>query len=175
MNKHERLSSLHRDNLKNQALVSKALSKLGQSVPTPPAAEPESAEYRDRAQERRVAFNQAKAPKPLKKEAWEARPVSATASSNKKEPSPEAPPAQSKGASLLGKMGYKAGQGLGASGTGSIAPIPTEMYVAGVGLGASGGKVGDAVVEAGRNTKSSYGDFLEKTRDKAKERYKEMQ
>ena len=54
------------------------------------------------------------------------------------------------------------------------APIATDMYVAGVGLGAEGGKVGDAVEEAGRSTRGSYSEFLEKTRDKARGRFEEM-
>jgi hypothetical protein len=44
-----------------------------------------------------------------------------------------------------------------------------------VGLGAQGGKVGDAVEEAQRQTKGSYADFLNKTRDKAKERFESME
>lgn len=40
------------------------------------------------------------------------------------------------------------------------APIATDMYVQGVGLGAQGGKIGDAVDEAERNTKGAMGSFL---------------
>ncbi len=82
--------------------------------------------------------------------------------------------APSKGAALLGKMGWKGGQGLGAAGAGTTAPIGTEVYAAGAGLGATGAKLGDAAVEAERNTKNSYADFLERARDKAKERYERM-
>ena len=80
----------------------------------------------------------------------------------------------SKGASLLGKMGWSAGEGLGAQGTGMTTPIATDMYVQGVGLGAVGGKLGDAVGEAERNTRGDYGEFLERTRDRAKERFERM-
>lgn len=86
---------------------------------------------------------------------------------------PAVPP-PSKGASLLGKMGWSAGEGLGATGSGRTAPIATEMYVQGVGLGAQGGKVGDAVEEAERATKGGYGGFLERTREGAKERFERM-
>ena len=55
-----------------------------------------------------------------------------------------------------------------------IAPVATDMYVQGVGLGAQGGKVGDAVDEAGRNTRGGYEGFLERTRDRAKERFERM-
>jgi hypothetical protein len=80
----------------------------------------------------------------------------------------------SKGATLLGKMGWSAGTGLGAQGTGMTAPVTTDLYVQGVGLGAQGGKVGDAVEEAGRNTRGRYDEFLEKTRDNARQRYERM-
>ena len=71
-------------------------------------------------------------------------------------------------------MGWTSGQGLGAQGEGMTAPIATDMYVSGVGLGAEGGKMGDAVEEAGRNTKSGYEGFLERGREKAKERFEAL-
>jgi hypothetical protein len=80
----------------------------------------------------------------------------------------------SKGASLLGKMGWSEGTGLGAQGTGVIEPIATEIYAQGVGLGAQGGKLGDATEEAGRNTRGRYDEFLEKTRNTARQRFEEM-
>ena len=81
---------------------------------------------------------------------------------------------QSKGASLLSKMGYTAGQGLGASGEGMTAPISQDVYVAGVGLGAQGGKVGDAVEQAEKNTKGDYAAFAENVRQGARDRYAQM-
>lgn len=124
----------------------------------------DSSEYRDRAKERRTAFGASKKISlPLKR------------SATQPEDSQEEPaPAPSKGASLLGKMGWSAGEGLGAQGTGMTAPIATDMYVQGVGLGAQGGKIGDAAEEADRNTKGGYSDFLERTKDKAKERFERM-
>lgn len=167
VNKHERLSQLHRDNLQKSELVSKAeikMAKAGAST-TPSAAG--NTEYRDRAKERRAAFGASKKISlPMKK--------SAPLPEDDDGIEPEAAAAQSKGASLLGKMGWSAGEGLGAQGTGRIETIATDMYVQGVGLGAQGGKLGDAVDEADRNTKSDYGDFLARTRDKAKERFESM-
>ncbi|KAK2810307.1 hypothetical protein FQN50_003038 [Emmonsiellopsis sp. PD_5] len=156
VNKHERLSQLHRDNLQNEELKAKAVAKLAKKRDP---AQP-SGEYRDRAKERRQAFGPSTKPKEKKveKEIEEAAPV----------------PAMSKGAALLGKMGWSAGTGLGAEGSGMTAPITTDLYVQGVGLGAQGGKVGDAVQEAGRNTRGRYDEFLEKTKEGARERYERL-
>lgn len=161
VNKHERLSQLHRDNLKNEELVAKATAKLKKSGS-------EASTYRDRAKERRQAFNQPKQPASQSKKAAKDTGGSVT---NDEEP---APPVQSKGAALLGKMGWTAGEGLGAHGTGRTESIETHVYTQGVGLGAEGGKIGDAVEEAQRQTKGSYADFLNKTKDLAKERYQRM-
>jgi RNA-binding protein 5/10 len=86
----------------------------------------------------------------------------------------EKPAVPSKGASLLGKMGWSAGQGLGAQGTGMMTPIATDVYAQGVGLGAEGGKRGNAIVEAERNTKGGYEAFLERTKDGAKARFESL-
>ena len=165
VNKHERMSQLHRDNMKKEDLVTKALAKLNKSTD----AGAESSAYRDRAKERRHAFSQPKQPA-----AQHNRLSKASSSTSSKEKEPEVVPVQSKGAVLLGKMGWTAGEGLGAQGTGRTEAITTELYTQGVGLGAQGGKVGDAVEEAQRQTKGSYTDFLNKTRDKAKERFESM-
>ncbi|KAL6713446.1 hypothetical protein ACLMJK_008911 [Lecanora helva] len=165
VNKHERLSDLHRDNLKNEDLVLKAQTKMAKAGFAPSTSVEDNPEYRDRAKERRAAFGGTKKISlPLKK----------SMSKGEEEPRDELATAPSKGASLLGKMGWSAGEGLGAQGTGMTAPIATDMYVQGVGLGAQGGKLGDAADEAERNTKSSYSEFLERTKDKAKERFEKL-
>lgn len=160
VNKHERMSDLHRNNMKDESKVKVALAKLAKVAPK--QTEEESSAYRDRAKERRQAFNQPKQPAPQQHKV--------------KEPTPEPEPAPtiSKGAALLGKMGWTAGEGLGAQGTGMTTAIQTEIYTQGVGLGAEGGKLGDAIEEAQRNTRGNYQDFIDKTRDKAKERYEAM-
>lgn len=162
VHKHERMSQLHRDNMKNENLVSKALEKLSKTIDS----NPESSAYRDRAKERRQAFNQPKQPA-----AQHNRTKDLAKNDASKKEEEESLPAPSKGAALLGKMGWTAGEGLGAQGTGRIETIKTELYSQGVGLGAEGGKLGDAAAEAQRQTKGSYADFLAKTRDKAKERF----
>lgn len=160
VNRHERLSKLHRTNLKNEDLKARAIRKLEKHGI---ADQSNTTEYRDRARERRKAFGV------QKKQQDKSTP--AKASTVEKE---DTPAAQSKGASLLGKMGWS-GAGLGASGSGMTAPLSQDVYAAGVGLGAQGGKVGDAVVEAERATKGDYSSFLEKTREGARERYERMQ
>ncbi|PYH93447.1 rna-binding protein [Aspergillus ellipticus CBS 707.79] len=158
VNLHERLSEQHRNNLQNEDMVTRATGKLIKHgiIPAP-------TEYRDRARERRQAFGRSK-----------------PSGSTRPAPPPkeeEAPPVQStsKGASLLSKMGWSAGSGLGAQGTGMTAPIATEVYAQGVGLGAQGGKLGDATEEAGRNTRNRYDEFLQKTKQQARERYERME
>ncbi|TVY36554.1 putative RNA-binding protein [Lachnellula subtilissima] len=159
VNKHERISQLHRDNMKDEKLVAKALVKMRKSS----ESVSENSAYRDRAKERRQAFNQPKQPA-----AQHNRPKASGTVPTKME---EEAPVTSKGAALLGKMGWTAGEGLGAQGSGRTDAITTELYAQGVGLGAQGGKVGDAAEEAHRQTKGSYADFLNKTKDKAKERF----
>lgn len=159
VNKHERLSDLHRKNLKDPALVSKAQAKLEKHAAL---SQETSLEYRDRAKERRKVYGVVN--KKGEQMGHKAKPTAEA----------DEPVVQSKGASLLSKMGYTAGQGLGVSGEGMTAPINQDVYAAGVGLGAQGGKLGDAVVEAARRTKDDYSGFAEKTRETARERYSRM-
>lgn len=157
VNRHERLSQLHRGNLQNNELTEKAMGKLMKHGIVPPQP---TSEYRDRARERRKAFGNAKAP---------AKSVPAPAKEEEEPPVP----APSKGASLLSKMGWS-GSGLGAQETGMTAPIATEVYAQGVGLGAQGSKLGEASEEAARNTRNRYEDFVDKTRQTARQRYEQM-
>lgn len=164
VNKHERMSQLHRDNMKNEELVAKALSKL-----KPTQADPElDSAYRDRAKERRQAFNQPKQPA-----AQHNKGLKGQAKTEKEDELPAAP-APSKGAALLGKMGWTKGEGLGKEGTGMTSAIQTDVYTQGVGLGAKGGKLGDAVEEAQKQTKGGYAAFVDTTKERAKERFESM-
>src|ERR1700753_222222 len=171
VNKHERLSELHRNNLNNEQLKTKAMAKLAKAGIVSKSAQATDAqgdgsEYRDRARERRQAYGQPKKPKP-----GSSKPGSKTLESDEED---NDKPRPSKGASLLGKMGWSEGQGLGREGTGMVAPIATELYAQGVGLGMAGGKLGDAVDEAERRTKGGYEAFLEKAREGARERFESM-
>ena len=191
VNKHERLSELHRTNLNNEQLKTKALAKLAKArtgaKPGPPGdASLDTAEYRDRAKERRSAYGQPKKPKGgtgsnnnHKTPGSKKSAAAAAAGGNDPEEDGDGDgdtdkPKPSKGASLLGKMGWSEGQGLGREGTGMVAPIATELYAQGVGLGMAGGKLGDAVDEAERRTKGGYEAFLEKAREGARERFESM-
>lgn len=77
--------------------------------------------------------------------------------------------APSKAAAMMSRMGWSAGQGLGADNSGTAAPIETALYAQGVGLGAAGGKMGDAVEEAERLTKGEYN-----SKDKIRERFEAL-
>ncbi|KAF3765030.1 hypothetical protein M406DRAFT_258757, partial [Cryphonectria parasitica EP155] len=162
---HERESEMHRRNLADQSNIDRAISQLARIGKTPRKMVPtrKGAQYRDRARERRRAYNQPNAPR--RKVPLEPAPAN-------KEPEKVAAP--SKGAALLGKMGWTAGEGLGADRSGRTDTIATDVYAAGVGLGAEGGKLGDAATEAARKTKDHYSDFVEVTRNKARERYEKL-
>ncbi len=168
VNKHERLSDLHRQNLQDEAKVKKASAKLEKHGAQHQSTSASAPQYRDRARERRKVYGV------VNKKGEQVGSSNVAKGSAHEDEEDNAPPVQSKGASLLSKMGYTAGQGLGASGEGMTAPLAQDIYVAGVGLGAQGGKVGDAVAEAERNTKGRYEDFAEKTREGARERYSRL-
>ena len=162
--------TLHQRNLANADLVAQANAKLAEGGLAPKyvvrAVEEPKPAYRDRAKERRDAFGTSEKISFSTKRGANKRKNVAAEDEEVVKPS--------KGASLLGKMGWTVGQGLGAHGDGRAAPIGTEMYAPGVGLGALGGRMGDAAEAADRNTRSSYSDFLEKTKEKAKERFGQM-
>jgi len=180
LRRHEQESELHKKSLSDAARVEKATSRLAELGLKPTRMLPlgydgpvkQGPQYRDRARERRQVYNQPKKPAaaPPKPEG-----------SNKRKPVEEPAPAESelpaakksKGAGLLAKMGWTAGEGLGASGDGRTEAVGAEVYIPGVGLGAEGAKLGDASEEAAR--KLVPGDFVEKTREKARERFERLQ
>ncbi|CAI7616645.1 unnamed protein product [Penicillium glandicola] len=151
---HDRASDYHRKELENEESLKWGLDQLkkagiAQEVP----------EYRDRAAERRRAFGRDDSNARQRPAEPEAETLVQTTSI---------------GATLLSRMGWSEGSGLGAQGTGVTAPIQTELYAQGVGLGAQGSRLGEATEEAGRNTRGRRDEFLEKTKATARQRYEEM-
>jgi len=188
---HEQQSELHKRMLadpQNRARAADEFKALGKKMYI---VEPEAAfkagwevqrvrflqpQYRDRALERRRAFGQ-----PKKANAAAGQPAGTAVPEKRKEPvkpaedQGEEPAAKkSKGAGMLAKMGWTSGAGLGAEGAGRTEAISTEVYAPGVGLGAEGGKLGDASEEAARNTRGDFAAFVEKTKDRARERFERM-
>ncbi|KAF5670624.1 RNA binding motif-containing protein [Fusarium heterosporum] len=173
VNIHEK-SRNHKTAMENEEQVKAALPRLAardkriqkqlQDNPDTAAA---ASQYRDRAKERRAAFNQPTKPTT----APQSKPKSASKSG---EAAPAAKPTQSKGAGMLAKMGWSTGAGLGANGDGRTEVIETNAYQEGVGLGADGGNLGDAAQLAERKTKNSYADYVNTVQDKARERYNKL-
>lgn len=152
---HERISELHQKNLKDEKLRAQGWRELiAHGVLEEPGSDENDANERDQV----PGTDSSARPKPSKPEEEDQRPVQTS----------------SIGASLLRKMGWSEGSGLGAEGAGVTAPISTDVYAPGVGLGAQGGRLGDATEEAGRNTRGRYDEFLAKTKDNARQRYEEM-
>lgn len=172
VHEHERVSTLHASNLKDPSLREAALKKLAKAgitaAATTSAATPE---YRDRAKERRQVFGKSSAPAAAKKE-----PPPPQAAAQAQAQAEVEVVAQSKGAALLGKMGWTSGQGLGASGEGRTEHVVAEMYTQGAGLGMKGARVGDVeeVARGGGGGGGSYSEFVKKTKERALERYKGM-
>lgn len=144
---------------------------------------PRQPAYRDRAQERRWAFGRGKQPAAVNAGGGGGAPAATVPEKRKelaeepKDKDKDGMPAakKSKGAGMLAKMGWTAGAGLGAEGAGRTEAIATEVYAPGVGLGAEGGKLGDASEEAARNTRGGFAAFVEKTRERARERFERLE
>lgn len=181
--KHEVESDLHKANLQDDEKMLAAKKSLA-AVGLEPIAlssmqqqQPQQ-QYRDRARERRETHGQPKKPSASSKPQDHPDQLHSNGSSSGvgtgKALSPEPPTKMSKGMAMLSKMGLRSGEGLGVDGSGRQAVVATELYRPGVGLGAEGAKVGDAEEEGRRNTEGKYGDFLERTREKARERFEKM-
>lgn len=143
----------------------KRLEKLGKDL--------EQSEYRDRAQERRKAFQQPKKPASGPRSSKDTAEVAAKVSEKETTVSKASVP--SKGAGMLAKMGWSAGAGLGANGDGRTDVIATNAYQEGVGLGAEGGNLGDAAELAEKKTRGgTYAEYVNSVQDRARDRYNKL-
>jgi len=167
VHKHERISALHRKNLQDEALKKTAEVKLAKCKSALEKDQENDSAYRDRARERREIHKQPANPGATRGQ------QKAKDLSTERDVEPEPVAVVNKGASLLSKMGWTEGKGLGAQGTGITAPVVAGMYVEGVGLGAVGGKIGDVVEGAPREV-GGYQGFVQRTKDKSYERYEQM-
>ncbi|EGX94878.1 G-patch domain protein, putative [Cordyceps militaris CM01] len=159
------------------AVRDKRLQKLGKSAEVSDSGSmgdnsaAADKQYRDRARERREAYRQPKKPAP-QHDPLKDKPETPSAPAASGAP---IPPAASKGANLLAKMGWTAGAGLGANGEGRTDVIETNAYQEGVGLGAEGSNLGDAAERAGRQTRGGYAEYVSSVQDKARERYNKLE
>nr|XP_019049931.1 hypothetical protein I302_00351 [Kwoniella bestiolae CBS 10118]OCF28861.1 hypothetical protein I302_00351 [Kwoniella bestiolae CBS 10118] len=142
------------------------------SIPTSDNAQ--QPKYRDRAAERREAFNQPSVPVPEESPSWQSEQARKRKFAEGPKPPSPAPPPPPPGAEpgkdesnvgnqLLAKMGWKSGTGLGKDNEGRVDPILVQQFENRAGLGASKG------VEAGRW--AGPGGFQQRALDMAKERY----
>lgn len=184
---HERESELHKRNLAIDGKIEEVIAELEKDGFKPVKMFPlgydglvrkQGPQYRDRAYERRKVFNQPNKPSPLPTKSGGGGAAPEKRGADKASAAEEAAEAAakkpSKGAGLLAKMGWAAGEGLGAQGDGRTEALTSDLYAPGVGLGAEGGRLGDAAEEAARKTRNNFADFVEKTKDKARERYEKL-
>ena len=194
---HLRDSSKHANNLQDQNAIDGAYQRLKKaginpdstikfSYPSSNESAPReqeaatTAQYRDRAAERRQEATQQQPPTKISFSVKQKQSKATSSPYSSDNDSGKPVPTYGIGANLLQKAGWSQGQGLGSGGAtgdsdggmGITAPIEQSMYAAGVGLGHEGSKQGDAVVEAERATRG--GGFLEKTREQARKRFEEM-
>ncbi|KTW30316.1 hypothetical protein T552_00789 [Pneumocystis carinii B80] len=159
---HEKLSELHKKNLADDDLKEQARQRL-KKVSIKKDTDVESlndSNYRDRAQERRIAFNQ-----PSKPDVPSHNSKKNVINSSPKIPEEPANITKGKGAAILGKMGWTEGMGLGLEGKGISKPLNPEVYQEGVGLGSLGAKLGD------NPRPSDYAAYVRSVKDRAKRRY----
>lgn len=171
LRKHVAQSDLHKNNLQDAATCQAGQRRKGAISSSTSTPEPSTSIYRDRAAERREAFNQPAVPSRAEREALAASTAAYQGKrkppAKPKQPPPPEPSKQTEdnnvGNQLLAKMGWKTGEGLGLAGEGRAEPIKVQQFESRAGLGASKG------VEAGRW--SGPGGWQQRAKDMTKERY----
>lgn len=165
LRKHERKSQLHHSNLLDKGKRRAGYeSMIKHGIIAPNRRPVDTSTYIDRAKERRQFHSQPSRPPQHQTQ----KTTKATSQSSKDE---EDSAVKSRGASMMSKMGWAQGQGLGVDGIGRDSVVETSLYAQGIGLGASGGKLGDAIEEANRSTTSDYNS---KGWDKTRERFEAL-
>ncbi|ORY25257.1 hypothetical protein BCR39DRAFT_292207 [Naematelia encephala] len=149
LKKHNAQSELHKTNLLDAAVREAGQKRknaaFGSGVEG--STTEEGPKYRDRAAERRIAFNQPDRPDPA-----EVLAAQAPSKQRKFEGPKPAPPGAAaepslepgkdeanKGNQLLAKMGWKSGTGLGVAGEGRVEPVMVQQFENRAGLGAAKG------------------------------------
>lgn len=158
---HEKLSELHKKNLADDNIKAQARERL-KKLSMKKDADAENlndSNYRDRAQERRIAFNHPSKP--------DIPPYNSKKNTkNSSQTSDDSVNiTKGKGAAILGKMGWTEGMGLGVEGKGIAEPLKPEVYQEGVGLGSVGAKLGY------NSRPSDYAAYVRSVKDRAKQRY----
>ncbi|KAL7007099.1 hypothetical protein EMMF5_003325 [Cystobasidiomycetes sp. EMM_F5] len=129
-------------NLGDEAKVRTTLEAVA-ALPAGSQVDTTSSQYRDRALERRLAYNQPEHVPLQKKHKKNSEPAPKPVVS-----APEKHIEESNiGSKLLANMGWSAGKGLGSESAGRVAPIQAKAFSAGAGIGASKGV--DASEQAG--------------------------
>ncbi|KAL9546409.1 hypothetical protein MBANPS3_006670 [Mucor bainieri] len=167
LERHQAISELHKNNLKDPVAVNKAKLKI-QFIQTDQQEKEkeQTTEYRNRAAERRQAYGQPE--KPV------LSPPSSPTHHHHRQPSMiprrEQPVNQAsmhnpigddnKGARMLASMGWKKGEGLGKDGSGILDPVKAESYAQSAGIGST----------AKRDVGSAGGSYQSRTLDTARKR-----
>ena len=149
MRKHVLTSDLHKTNLANANTVEagkkRKQASLAKVSTTPDPIGEDQPKYRDRAAERREVFNQPEKPHYMVRVALSipSGPPKRKFAERPKEPSPPPEPGlapgvdeSNKGNTLLTKMGWAAGTGLGKGKEGRVEPIEVKLLGERAGLGA---------------------------------------
>ncbi|CEP13444.1 hypothetical protein [Parasitella parasitica] len=140
LEKHQAISELHKNNLKDPAAVNKAKLKL-QFIQTEQLSrdKEQPVEYRNRAAERRQAYGQPEKPvlsppsSPPRQHSFPKREQATINQASMYVPIAD----NNKGARMLANMGWKKGEGLGKDGSGILDPIKAESYAQSAGIGAT--------------------------------------
>ncbi|KAK9457652.1 hypothetical protein V1511DRAFT_520482 [Dipodascopsis uninucleata] len=175
VNRHERMSELHAFYLSSKEARERARKKLAKHAGR---AASESAQYRDRAKERRIAAQQSSNVATIDHKNISSKDSNEKATIDHSirgergtgdydDDDDDDDMFLSKGSKLLEKMGWKSGSALGSTETGIQEPVQPVMYSQGVGLGADEGKL-DPETEGKPKT---YASFIDQVRNKTKQRY----